>query len=155
MTNRKFQKGSAPTQIDAKSKAGVQGPSAAPLDLQTIPLNKLVLSPRNVRKTPVGAEADAELMDMFRAREVSLDCIMALTLTDDYAREIKVWETVKQQNNQSAQNIRHQVTQKSYLGASKLAKFVGINAYKKVGGRMSGYRSEIPRVRIALWAVCV
>jgi ParB family chromosome partitioning protein len=255
MTNRKSQKAAAPAKTSAKSKAGAKAASAAPLELQTIPLNKLVLSPKNVRKTPASAEADAELyasiketglkqnllvhkvgakfhvhaggrrlaalqklaeekvikstrpvpcsvedpdqaedtstaenmvraamhaadqfeafatlrakgrtedqiatqfgittdlvrrrlklasvapelMDIFRAGDMSLDCVMAFTLTDDHARQIEVWERVKQQYNPSAHNIRHQLTQKSYSGGSKLAKFVGIDAYKKAGGRV-------------------
>ena len=51
------------TKTKAKTKADAPAPAnAAPaVDLEMIPLSKLVLSPKNVRKTPASAEADAEL----------------------------------------------------------------------------------------------
>lgn len=87
-----------------------------------------------VRRRLKLASVSPDLMQIFREGEMSLDCVMAFTLTDDHTRQIEVWETVKQQYNPSAHNIRHQLTQKSYSGASKLAKFVGIEAYKAAGG---------------------
>lgn len=87
-----------------------------------------------VRRRLKLASVAPELMNIFRAGEMSLDCVMAFTLTDDHARQIEVWEAVKQHYSVSPHSIRNHLTQHSYSGSSKLAKFVGIDAYKKAGG---------------------
>ncbi|MBO6727778.1 MAG: ParB N-terminal domain-containing protein [Rhizobiaceae bacterium] len=87
-----------------------------------------------VRRRLKLAAVAPELMDLFRAGEMSLDCVMAFTLTDDHARQIDAWEAVKQQYSPSPHSIRQHLTQKAYSGGSKLATFVGIEAYKAAGG---------------------
>ncbi|MGH1413477.1 MAG: ParB/RepB/Spo0J family partition protein [Pelagimonas sp.] len=87
-----------------------------------------------VRRRLKLASVSPELMELFRAGEMSLDCVMAFTLTDDHARQIEAWETVKQHYSPSPHSIRNHLTQQSYSGASKLALFVGIDAYKAAGG---------------------
>ncbi|MBE1294787.1 ParB/RepB/Spo0J family partition protein [Phycobacter azelaicus] len=80
------------------------------------------------------ASVAPDLMQRFRDEDITLDCIMAFTLTDDHERQLEAWETVQKQYNPSAYAIRNHLTQKSYSGRSKLAKFVGVDAYKKAGG---------------------
>lgn len=87
-----------------------------------------------VRRRLKLASVAPELMDIFRASEMSLDCVMAFTLTDDHARQIETWEAVKQHYNPAPHSIRNHLTQKSYSGSSKLAKFVSIDAYRAAGG---------------------
>jgi len=87
-----------------------------------------------VRRRLKLASVAPKLMDHFRAGEMSLDCIMAFTLTDDHARQIETWEAVKQHYSPSPHSIRNLLTQKSYSGSSKLAKFVSIKAYRAAGG---------------------
>ncbi len=87
-----------------------------------------------VRRRLKLASVAPELMDIFRAGEMSLDCIMAFTLTDDHARQIETWEAVRQHYSPSPHSIRNHLTQKSYSGSSKLAKFVSIEAYRAAGG---------------------
>lgn len=87
-----------------------------------------------VRRRLKLASVAPDLMDIFRAGEMSLECVMAFTLTDDHARQIEAWEAVKQHYSPSPHAIRNHLTEKSYSGSSKLAKFVGIDAYKKAGG---------------------
>jgi ParB family chromosome partitioning protein len=87
-----------------------------------------------VRRRLKLASVSPDLMKLFRDGEMSLDCVMAFTLTDDHARQAETWEVVKQHYNPSPHLIRNQLTQKSYSGSSKLALFVGIDAYKQAGG---------------------
>ncbi len=87
-----------------------------------------------VRRRLKLASVSPKLMELFRAGEMSLDCVMAFTLTDDHARQIDAWETVKQHYSPSPHTIRNHLTEKSYSGSSKLALFVGIDAYKAAGG---------------------
>ena len=87
-----------------------------------------------VRRRLKLASVSPDLMRIFREGEMSLDCVMAFTLTDDHARQVETWEVVKQHYNPSPHSIRNQLTQKSYSCSSKLALFVGIDAYKQAGG---------------------
>ena len=87
-----------------------------------------------VRRRLKLASVSPDLMQIFREGEMSLDCVMAFTLTDDHARQVEAWEVVKQYYNPSPHSIRNQLTQKSYSGSSKLALFVGIDTYKQAGG---------------------
>lgn len=87
-----------------------------------------------VRRRLKLASVSPDLMQIFREGEMSLDCVMAFTLTDDHARQVEAWEVVKQHYNPSPHSIRNQLTQKSYSGSSKLALFVGIDVYKQAGG---------------------
>lgn len=87
-----------------------------------------------VRRRLKLASVSPDLMRIFREGEMSLDCVMAFTLTDDHGRQVEAWEVVKQHYNPSPHSIRNQLTQKSYSGSSKLALFVGIDAYKHAGG---------------------
>jgi ParB family chromosome partitioning protein len=87
-----------------------------------------------VRRRLKLAAVAPDLMDIFRAGEMSLECVMAFTLTDDHARQIETWDTVKQHYSPSPHSIRNHLTQKSYSGSSKLAKFVSIEAYRAAGG---------------------
>lgn len=87
-----------------------------------------------VRRRLKLASVSPDLMQIFRDGEMSLDCVMAFTLTDDHARQVEVWEVVKQHYSLSPHSIRNHLTEKSYSGSSKLARFVGIDAYKDAGG---------------------
>ncbi len=80
------------------------------------------------------ASVSPEIMQIFRDGGMSLDCVTAFTLTDDHARQIDAWEAVRKQYNPGAHAIRNHLTQQTYSGASKLAKFVGVGTYKDAGG---------------------
>lgn len=67
---------------------------------------------------------------------MSLECVMAFTLTDDHARQIDVWDAIKDGYNIQPYTIRSRLTEKSYSGASKLAKFVGVEVYVAAGGEI-------------------
>jgi len=87
-----------------------------------------------VRRRLKLASVAPELMQAFRDEKMSLECIMAFTLTDDHARQIEVWDALKEGHYIQPYAIKNRLTEKSYSGASKLAKFVGIDAYKEAGG---------------------
>ncbi|WP_448329590.1 ParB/RepB/Spo0J family partition protein [Sulfitobacter sp. M13] len=54
-----------------------------------------------VRRRLKLASVSPDLMRIFREGEMSLDCVMAFTLTDDHARQVETWEVVKQHYNPS------------------------------------------------------
>ena len=65
---------------------------------------------------------------------MTLERIMALTLTDDHARQAEVRAAVRQSCGASPHAIRRPLTERSCSGASKPARFIVIKAYKAAGG---------------------
>lgn len=89
-----------------------------------------------VRRRLKLASVSPDLMTAFRDGQMSLECVMAFTLTDDHGRQIDVWDAIKDGYNIQPYTIRNRLTEKSYSGASKLAKFVGVEVYKAAGGEV-------------------
>ena len=75
-----------------------------------------------------------EIIDAFRAGDISLECIVAFTLTDHHDRQITVWNSVKDSHYVHAQSIKRLLTETSCSANSKLGKFVGLEAYEAAGG---------------------
>jgi len=74
------------------------------------------------------------LMQAYKDEKVTLDILMAFTVTEDHAKQEAVLESVLQRAYVSAGNIKEELIGEAYCGSHKLAKFVGAEAYKKAGG---------------------
>jgi ParB family transcriptional regulator, chromosome partitioning protein len=74
------------------------------------------------------------LMQAYRDNQTTLEALMAFTLCDDEARQLAVWEQVKGGYQISPNQIRRLLTEGSVSSHSKLAKFVGEEAYEQAGG---------------------
>ena len=71
-------------------------------------------------------------MARYREGELTLDQLMAFTLTDDHGRQDEVWEQLSW--NKSPEMIRKLLTQ-SHVGPSdRRVQFVGAEAYEQAGG---------------------
>jgi ParB family transcriptional regulator, chromosome partitioning protein len=78
--------------------------------------------------------ADPKLLKAYRAEELTLDCLMAFALTDDRKRQMKVYRSLKDGGSLSPRSIRAALTGEMAEAGSKLAKFVGLDAYREAGG---------------------
>ncbi|MFA1677219.1 ParB/RepB/Spo0J family partition protein [Rhizobium mongolense] len=81
------------------------------------------------------ARVSPVIIEAFRANKLTLECVQAFSITDDHARQNEVWEQYA--GNSYApypQNIKAALTQRTYHGSSKLARFVGVDAYQAAGG---------------------
>jgi ParB family chromosome partitioning protein len=74
------------------------------------------------------------LMQAYRDEAMTLEALMAFTLCDDEARQLSVWEQVKGGYQISPQQIRRLLTEGSVSSQSKLALYVGEEAYEQAGG---------------------
>src|SRR5262249_41138561 len=76
-----------------------------------------------------------ELLAAYRAEEISMEALMAFTVTDDQKRQVSVFKSLQgwQRNNES--HIRKCLTDKMVESGDKVAEFVGLEAYKAAGGR--------------------
>ena len=82
--------------------------------------------------------AAPELLDAYRAEEMDLDTLKAFTVTTDHARQMMVWERVKDQGYRpSGWQVRRILTEESVPAVSAVARFVGEEAYEAAGGTLT------------------
>ena len=87
-----------------------------------------------VRRRLKLARIAPELIEQFRAGEMTLECVMAFTLTDDHDRQMTVWNAVKDSYHIHPQSIKRQLTETAHSASSSIGRFVGIRAYEAAGG---------------------
>ncbi len=80
------------------------------------------------------ARVSPVIIEAFRANKMTLECVQAFSITDDHARQNEVWNEIASQYRPYPQNIKASLTERTYHGNSKLARFVGIDAYQAAGG---------------------
>ena len=79
--------------------------------------------------------AAPELLDAYRAEEMDLDTLKAFTVTTDHARQMAVWEQVKEYGyGPSGWQVRRMLTEERVSALSAVARFVGMEAYEAAGG---------------------
>lgn len=89
-----------------------------------------------VRKRLKLARVAPEIIEHFRENEITLECVMAFTLSDNHDRQTTVWNAVKDSYHIHPHHIKRLLTETGYSANSKLARFVGVEAYKEAGGQV-------------------
>lgn len=89
-----------------------------------------------VRKRLKLARVAPEILEQFRENEITLECVMAFTLTDNHDRQMTVWNAVKDSYSVYPHHIKRLLTETGYSANSKLGKFVGLEAYQAAGGEV-------------------
>ena len=93
------------------------------------------VSERTVEQRLRLGNAAPELLDAYRADEIDLETLKAFAVTTDRARQIAVWERVKEQGYRpSGWQIKRMLTEDRVPAASAIAQFVGVDAYEAAGG---------------------
>ncbi|MER9580983.1 ParB/RepB/Spo0J family partition protein [Mesorhizobium sp. M0276] len=81
------------------------------------------------------ARVSPVIIEAFRANKLTLECVQAFSITDDHGRQNEVWEEYATSPYAAyPSNIKSALTQRTYHGNSKLARFVGVEAYQAAGG---------------------
>ncbi|NYF33620.1 ParB/RepB/Spo0J family partition protein [Sphingopyxis sp. JAI108] len=91
-------------------------------------------TPAVVRQRLKLATVSPRLLDLYGEDEMSLDVLMAFTVSDDHDRQCAVWDQLEHSFNKSPSYIRQRLTENSVRAADKRARFVGIEAYLAAGG---------------------
>ena len=65
---------------------------------------------------------------------MTLEQLMAFTVTTDHARQEQVWEALQQSYDKEPYLIRRQLTESAVRGSDRRARFVGAEAYEAAGG---------------------
>lgn len=87
-----------------------------------------------VRRRLKLARVAPEILEQFRENEITLECVMAFTLTDHCDRQVTVWNAIKDGYHVHPHHIKRLLTETGYSANSKLGRYVGIEAYKDAGG---------------------
>jgi ParB family transcriptional regulator, chromosome partitioning protein len=80
------------------------------------------------------ARVAPQLLAEYRSEGLTLDCLMAFTVTDDHRRQLKVFKSLQGWQKDDPGTIRAALTEKMVEASSKLALFVGVDAYVAAGG---------------------
>ena len=94
------------------------------------------VTPTIVRQRLKLAVVSPKLIAAYRKDEMTLDQLMAFTIADDHKQQEKVWKELPDWNRQRGDGaaIRAALTEQHVGADSKLARFVGIEAYESAGG---------------------
>jgi ParB family chromosome partitioning protein len=75
-----------------------------------------------------------KLLEIYADDGMTLDQLIAFTVTDDHARQEQVWEAVENSWSREPYQIRRMLTERSVRATDKRAVFVGVDAYEAAGG---------------------
>lgn len=91
-------------------------------------------TPAVVRQRLKLASVSPALHDIYAADDMTLDQLMAFTVSDDHERQVQVWELLAHSWNKSPAFIRQKLTENSVRAADKRVRFVSVDAYVAAGG---------------------
>ena len=77
-----------------------------------------------------------KLLDIYEQDGMKLDQLMAFSVSDDHARQERVWEIIAQSHNREPYLIRRMLTEKTVRASDRRVRFVGLDAYLAVGGHV-------------------
>lgn len=77
-----------------------------------------------------------EIIKQYRAEKISLECVMAFTVTDDQEQQLKIFKSLKDWERHPSQ-IRSRAASKFIQANMAIVKFIGLQAYKDAGGKIT------------------
>src|SRR5271165_2393664 len=99
---------------------------------------RFFVTPQIVRQRLRLAAVSPRLLDLYVAEEMTLEHVMAFTLTTDHARQEQVWEALKNNYHPQPHQIRRMLTETAvHAKDRRRAAFVGVEAYEAAGGEVT------------------
>jgi ParB family chromosome partitioning protein len=80
------------------------------------------------------ASVSTALLETYAEDGMTLEQLMAFTVTSDHARQEQVWDAIKDGWQKEPYTIRRLLTETTAQASDKRAVFVGIDAYEEAGG---------------------
>jgi ParB family chromosome partitioning protein len=80
------------------------------------------------------AAVSRKLLDLYAEDGMTLEQLMAFTVTNDQARQEQVWHALAHSCNKEPFYIRRQLTAGAVRASDKRAQFVGVDTYEAAGG---------------------
>lgn len=95
------------------------------------------------------ASVSPKLHEVYAEDGMTLEQLMAFSVTVDHARQEQVWENVSRSGCDEPYQIRRLLTENTVRGSDRRAQFVGLDAYQHAGGGVpgaliTGIRSDLP-----------
>jgi ParB family transcriptional regulator, chromosome partitioning protein len=91
------------------------------------------VSPTLVKQRLRLASVAPALLDVYASDGMTLEQLMAFTVSGDHARQAQVWDAIKNSWNKEPYAIRRMLTETSVRASDRRAIFVGIGAYEAAG----------------------
>jgi ParB family transcriptional regulator, chromosome partitioning protein len=95
------------------------------------------VTPAVVRQRLKLAAVSPRLLETYAEDGMRLEQVMAFTVTDDHARQEKVWEALQKSYSREPYEIRRLLTEKAVRASDKRVRFIGVEAYVAAGGQVS------------------
>ena len=83
------------------------------------------------------ASVSPALLEVYAEDGMTLEQLMAFTLTSDHKRQEQVWEALQQSYAKEPYQIRRMLTEKQVRASDKRTLFVGVEEYQAAGGAVS------------------
>jgi ParB family chromosome partitioning protein len=80
------------------------------------------------------ASASSALLDVYADDGMTLEQLMAFTVSTDHARQERVWEAIKDAWSKEPYQIRRMLTETTVRASDKRAVFIGVDGYEAAGG---------------------
>jgi ParB family transcriptional regulator, chromosome partitioning protein len=97
---------------------------------------RFFVTPAVVKQRLRLAAVSPKLLDIYAEDGMTLDQLMAFTVTNDHARQEQVWEAIAHSYNRDPYYIRRQLTEGAVRASDRRVLFLGIDAYEAAGGVM-------------------
>jgi ParB family transcriptional regulator, chromosome partitioning protein len=95
---------------------------------------RFFVTPTVVRQRLRLAAVSEALLGVYAEDGMSLEQLMAFTVTADHARQEQVWKALQQSHNKEPYFIRRQLTESAVRASDRRAQFVGLGDYEAAGG---------------------
>jgi ParB family chromosome partitioning protein len=92
------------------------------------------VTPQVVRQRLKLTSVAPALLDVYAEEGMTLEQLMAFSVSEDHARQEQVWNAVKSSWNKEPYVIRRMLTEASVRATDRRAVFVGVAAYEAAGG---------------------
>src|SRR3954463_1964349 len=78
-----------------------------------------------------------KLLDLYAEDAITLEQLMAFTITADHARQEQVWEAIQRGYNKEPYLIRRMLTEGKVSASDRRAVFIGADTYQAAGGTIA------------------
>jgi len=95
---------------------------------------RFFVNPTVVKQRLRLAAVSEKLLDVYAGDGMTLEQLMAFTVTNDHVRQEQVWEALARSYTREPYHIRRQLTEGAVRPADRRAQFVGVDAYEQAGG---------------------
>ncbi len=92
------------------------------------------VTPQIVKQRLKLASLAPALLEVYAEDAMTLEQLMAFTVNTDHARQVEVWDAVKNSWNKEPYAIRRMLTETSVRASDRRAIFIGVDTYEAAGG---------------------